>query len=220
MRAILASALPHFRTDAFHHIFLLASSAELRRCRHEARVRGRAGACASRFLASRLWICCYARPCASALERSAARNTRRCNQVLKQGVSRGLIGEAPRFWQKRYYDFNVHSQEKFQEKLRYTHRNPVKKELCARPGDWQWSSFRHYATGHEGIVEIESAGGKQARKGCRTTVHTHLQPHPPASGKNTPLASGFSCSARFSGAKIALARHGPPRDGPGGPSCR
>lgn len=75
---------------------------------------------------------------------------------LKQGVSRRLIGEAPRFWQKRYYDFNVHSQEKFQEKLRYTHRNPVKKQLCARPEEWEWSSFRHYATGVEGIVEIES----------------------------------------------------------------
>ncbi|HTV05066.1 MAG TPA: hypothetical protein VME86_06825 [Acidobacteriaceae bacterium] len=34
-----------------------------------------------------------------------------------------------------YYDFNVHNQEKFQQKLRYIHRNPVKKELCARPED-------------------------------------------------------------------------------------
>jgi putative transposase len=75
---------------------------------------------------------------------------------LKQGVSRRLIGDAPHFWQKRYYDFNVHKQETFREKLRYIHRNPVKKELCARPEDWEWSSFRHYATGQEGIVEIES----------------------------------------------------------------
>lgn len=75
---------------------------------------------------------------------------------LKQGVSRRLIGDAPHFWQKRYYDFNVRTQEKFQEKLRYIHRNPVRKELCERPEDWEWSSFRHYATGQEGIVEIES----------------------------------------------------------------
>ncbi len=75
---------------------------------------------------------------------------------LKQGVSRRLIGDAPHFWQKRYYDFNVRSQEKFREKLRYIHRNPVRKGLCERPGDWEWSSFRHYATGQEGIVEIES----------------------------------------------------------------
>jgi hypothetical protein len=28
--------------------------------------------------------------------------------------------------------------------------------LCERPEDWEWSSFRHYATGCEGRVEIES----------------------------------------------------------------
>ncbi len=75
---------------------------------------------------------------------------------LKQGVARRLMGDAPHFWQKRYYDFNVRTEEQFREKLRYIHRNPVKKELCARPEDWAWSSFRHYAMGEEGVVEIES----------------------------------------------------------------
>lgn len=75
---------------------------------------------------------------------------------LKQGVSRRLLEDAPRFWQKRYYDFNVRNHDQFLEKLRYIHRNPVKKGLCARPEDWEWSSFRHYATGCEGAVEIES----------------------------------------------------------------
>jgi putative transposase len=28
--------------------------------------------------------------------------------------------------------------------------------LVAKPEDWAWSSFRHYATGVEGRVEIES----------------------------------------------------------------
>jgi hypothetical protein len=42
------------------------------------------------------------------------------------------------------------------EKLRYTHRNPVRAGLCERPEDWEWSSFRHYATGAAGRVEIES----------------------------------------------------------------
>jgi putative transposase len=75
---------------------------------------------------------------------------------LKQGVSRRLIGAAEHFWQKRYYDFNVRNYLQFVEKLRYIHRNPVKGELCERPEDWEWSSFRHYATGWEGVVEIES----------------------------------------------------------------
>ena len=40
--------------------------------------------------------------------------------------------------------------------IRYIHSNPVKRGLVAKPEDWPWSSFRHYATGVEGIVEIES----------------------------------------------------------------
>jgi len=60
------------------------------------------------------------------------------------------------FWQARYYDFNVHNHEKHTEKLSYMHRNPVVRGLVAKPGDWPWSSFRHYATGAEGVVEIES----------------------------------------------------------------
>jgi len=60
------------------------------------------------------------------------------------------------FWQARYYDFLVHNEEKRVEKLRYMHRNPVARGLVAEPEDWAWSSFRHYATGAEGRVEIES----------------------------------------------------------------
>jgi putative transposase len=75
---------------------------------------------------------------------------------LKQGVARRLIGDAEHFWQKRYYDFNIRNYAQFVEKLRYIHRNPVKCGLCERPEDWEWSSFRHYATGCEGRVEIES----------------------------------------------------------------
>jgi putative transposase len=52
---------------------------------------------------------------------------------LKQGVSRRLIGDDPdHFWQKRYYDFNVRNQQQFVEKVRYIHRNPVKRGLCER----------------------------------------------------------------------------------------
>jgi hypothetical protein len=42
------------------------------------------------------------------------------------------------------------------ERLRDLHRNPVKRSLVAKPEDWLWSSFRHYATGVKGAVEIES----------------------------------------------------------------
>jgi putative transposase len=79
-------------------------------------------------------------------------------QMLKQVTARRLsriAGSAP-FWQRRYYDFNVWSDRKRIEKLRYMHRNPVKRGLVEKPEDWVWSSFRHYATGVEGTVEIES----------------------------------------------------------------
>jgi putative transposase len=78
-------------------------------------------------------------------------------QVLKQKTSRKLKqAGASHFWQRRYYDFNVYSEAKTVEKLKYMHRNPVKRGLVPSPEDWVWSSFRHYATGEAGTVEIES----------------------------------------------------------------
>jgi hypothetical protein len=54
----------------------------------------------------------------------------------------GLSGDGTRhFWQKRYYDFNVRDHRQFMEKLRYIHRNPVKRGLCERPEDWRGAAF-------------------------------------------------------------------------------
>jgi REP-associated tyrosine transposase len=73
---------------------------------------------------------------------------------LKSSVAKRSL-QRP-FWLTRYYDFNVYTARKRLEKLRYIHRNPVKRGLVERPEDWLWSSFRHYATGERGVVEIES----------------------------------------------------------------
>ena len=75
-------------------------------------------------------------------------------QALKLSVS--MRSRERPFWMAHYYDFNVAAHEKFVEKLRYIHRNPVRRGLVAQPEDWQWSSFRHYQTGVRGTVEIES----------------------------------------------------------------
>jgi putative transposase len=83
---------------------------------------------------------------------------------LKQGVARRLIGDSAHFWQKRYYDFNIRNEGQFVEKLRYIHRNPVKRGLCERPEDWEWSSFLQYASGCEGRVEIESEWAARKRQ--------------------------------------------------------
>jgi len=78
-------------------------------------------------------------------------------QMLKQVVSQKLNQHAfTPFWQPRYYDFNVFREPKLMEKLDYMHRNPVQRGLVTRPEDWRWSSARHYATGEECGVEIES----------------------------------------------------------------
>jgi putative transposase len=94
-------------------------------------------------------------------------------QAMKQAVSRALgSGDGEAFWQARYYDFNVFSARKRIEKLRYIHRNPVTRGLCAEPQDWLWSSFRHYLSGEEGNVEIESrwTASKREQMGCILTV--------------------------------------------------
>jgi putative transposase len=96
----------------------------------------------------------------------AKRNVAMVMQVLKQRVSRRcrrkkkttdrmILWEnlPPRaFWQRRYYDFNVFSERKHVEKLRYMHRNPVKRGLVKSPELWRWSSVRSYSLGEEGPV--------------------------------------------------------------------
>lgn len=78
-------------------------------------------------------------------------------QVLKQETSKKLKqpGTA-QFWQRSYYDVNLWTDKKRVEKLRYIHRNPVRRGLVEKPEDWPWSSFRHYAFGEVGRVEVES----------------------------------------------------------------
>ena len=74
-------------------------------------------------------------------------------------VSRSLrnVGSRPpprHIWQRRFYDFNVWTEAKRIEKLRYIHRNPVTRGLVEQPEQWQWSSFRFYAFGEAGPVKV------------------------------------------------------------------
>jgi putative transposase len=95
-------------------------------------------------------------------------------QVLKRGVSREMRGrrrgdsarqlrlklpepegQLRRFWQRRFYDFNVWSHEKKKEKLEYMHANPVKRKLARHPQDWPWSSCSFYASGETGLISMD-----------------------------------------------------------------
>jgi putative transposase len=62
----------------------------------------------------------------------------------------GIRKSPKRFWQARFYDFNVWTEHKRIEKLRYIHRNPVRRGLVASPERWRWSSFRWYLGGEVG----------------------------------------------------------------------
>ena len=91
-------------------------------------------------------------------------------QALKLGYARRILAQARRqrnpaqavlfdgapqhIWQKRFYDFNVRTERKRIEKLRYMHRNPVKRGLVASPDLWRWSSFRAYFLGEAGRVRV------------------------------------------------------------------
>ena len=94
-------------------------------------------------------------------------------QVLKQRVSRRLrrkkrkpTGQLnlnfasgddslPRFWQRRFYDFNVWSLKKRVEKLHYMHMNPLKRKLVDHPRDWPWSSFSFYSNPKHGLIRVD-----------------------------------------------------------------
>jgi len=87
-------------------------------------------------------------------------------QVVKQRFARELLRgiresfaarklfEEAHVWQRRYYDFVVWNPQKRTEKLRYMHRNPVKRGLVLEPDQWKWSSYRFYAYGEPGPVVI------------------------------------------------------------------
>ena len=97
-------------------------------------------------------------------------------QVLKQRTAHALLprrkrtnprqheplDEEPRraFWQSRFYDFNVWTTKKRVEKLRYMHRNPVKRGLVESPEQWRWSSYRGYLFDEEGPVRVNVGWGK------------------------------------------------------------
>ena len=95
-------------------------------------------------------------------------------QAVKQGFARRVLRQrrkrhcdaqqelfsrdSEHVWQHRFYDFNLWSERKRVEKLRYMHRNPVKRGLVMEPDQWRWSSFRSYYHGEPGAVRINECG--------------------------------------------------------------
>jgi hypothetical protein len=63
----------------------------------------------------------------------------------------------------------VRSEEKKIEKLKYIHRNPVKRGLALEPDQWLWSSFRWYAHGERAPVLVNERRPEEMKMGRRQT---------------------------------------------------
>jgi len=122
-------------------------------------------------------------------------------QMLKQITSQKLRAKhLARFWKcptqakirlewvTRPGDFPVWSEAKRIEKLRYIHRNAVKRGLVERPEDWKWSSFVHYATGTEGMSRSNRNGQRGGEN--KWVPCSWPEPTPPAK------SAGRACPER------------------------
>ncbi|MFW6132775.1 MAG: REP-associated tyrosine transposase [Planctomycetota bacterium] len=77
-------------------------------------------------------------------------------EFLEQMAERRPNGTVSyRFWQRGGgYDRNLRDDRELYKKLHYVHNNPVTRELVARAGDWQWSSFRAHAFGDNAPITL------------------------------------------------------------------
>ena len=100
-------------------------------------------------------------------------------QAMRQSVARRMhLSPGEAFWQARYHDFNVFSDRKRIEKLRYLHRNPVARGLVAAPEDWKWSSYLAYARGIQGAVQIDTNWMARERKSEKMWVDANSDASP------------------------------------------
>ena len=74
-----------------------------------------------------------------------------------------FAADAEHGWQHRFYDFNLWSERKRIEKLRYMPRHPGKRGLVAEPEPWAWSSFRSYAYGEVGALRVNHCGSAKLK---------------------------------------------------------
>ncbi|MGB6897433.1 MAG: transposase [Candidatus Acidiferrum sp.] len=94
------------------------------------------------------------------LKLRVARKLRKRGRRVCEGQMRlpfAEMGDEPlrAFWQARFYDFNVYSKGKKNEKLNYMHANPVIRGLVKHPRAWAWSSWGFYWGGEAGLVAID-----------------------------------------------------------------
>jgi putative transposase len=107
-----------------------------------------------------------------ALKQRASRALRHRRRKKASGSQMRLWAETHgtserRFWQPRFYDFNVWTVRKKNEKINYMHFNPVKRGLVKDPQQWPWSSHCFYA-GKGAHLCIPNPGWKPKPKNGKT----------------------------------------------------
>jgi putative transposase len=73
-------------------------------------------------------------------------SARKINKYLKRSGA---------FWQRDFYDFNIYSNKKFQEKLDYIHTNPLKAGLVKDISLYKYCSWRNYELNDQAIFKID-----------------------------------------------------------------
>jgi len=105
------------------------------------------------------------------VSRDLRKNKRRVSDAQLRLPFMGADVDLPRFWQPRFYDFNVYSRRKKREKLEYMHANPVNRGLVRNSGAWKWSSFLFYEKGERGLLTIDPVDQRALKRLRKAKTH-------------------------------------------------
>lgn len=62
------------------------------------------------------------------------------------------------FWQEDFYEHGIRNELDFEEKMNYTHYNPVRANLVKNPANFKYSSYRNYYLNDHSIIKIDIIG--------------------------------------------------------------
>jgi hypothetical protein len=73
----------------------------------------------------------------------------------KEGVNYLSTRDCLKIWQTGFYDFNIYTNKKFEEKLKYIHDNPIKHRLINDISQYKYCSWRNYKQGDHSVFKID-----------------------------------------------------------------
>ncbi len=68
-----------------------------------------------------------------------------------------ILGRKGSFWQEGFYDHVIGNREELRDKLKYLHRNALRKNLVKEIGHYEFSSYRDYHwDGYKGYLKVDT----------------------------------------------------------------